>query len=192
MMIKSSEWTDENILQAIVDGQSSALGMLYDRYGRLVFSLAANIFFNNSDAEEITQEVFLLVWKNASTYRTEQGRVGAWLSSITRHRAFDALRRKGARPDGHRLDWVLAVEEPDLPDDSEPVENIVEDHQQAQQIRKVVSSLPVEQQQVLLLAYFQGMTQEEIAAQTGEPLGTVKTRIRLAMQKLRSQMAEIS
>jgi RNA polymerase sigma-70 factor (ECF subfamily) len=191
-MVDSSKLTDENILQAIVEGQSSALGLLYDRYGRLVFSLAVNILFNNSDAEEITQEVFLLAWKNASTYRMEQGRVVAWLTGITRHRAIDALRRKGARPDGHRLDWVLAVEEPDLPDNSEPVENMVEDHQQAQQIRKVVSGLPVEQQQVLILTYFQGLTQEEIASQTGEPLGTVKTRIRLAMQKLRGQMAEIS
>jgi RNA polymerase sigma-70 factor, ECF subfamily len=189
-MADSSNLTDENILQAISEGQSSALGLLYDRYGRLVFSLAVNMLFNNSDAEEITQEVFLLVWKNASTYKMEQGRVAAWLSGITRHRAIDALRRKDARPDGHRLDWVLAVEEPDLPDGSEPVENMVEEHQQAQNIQKVVSNLPAEQQQVLILAYFQGMTQEEIAAQTGEPLGTVKTRIRLAMQKLRSQMVE--
>jgi RNA polymerase sigma-70 factor, ECF subfamily len=190
-MIESSSLTDEHLLHAIVNGQSAALGILYDRYGRLVFSLAINIINNASDAEEITQEVFLLVWKKASTFQQEQGKVSSWLSGVARHRAIDALRRQGARPDGHSLDWSKAVEEPDLPDGGDSVENMVEDHQQVQRIKLAVATLPIEQQTVLDMAYFQGMTQEEIAAQTGEPLGTIKTRVRSAMQKLRSQMAEV-
>jgi RNA polymerase sigma-70 factor, ECF subfamily len=190
-MIDFSKLSDEQLLQAIVNGQSAALGLLYDRYGRLVFSLAVNILNNASDAEEVTQEVFLLLWKKAVTYREELGKVSSWLSGVARHRAIDALRRQAARPDGHSMDWSQAVEEPDLSDGSDPVENVIEKHQMAQRIKQAVATLPVEQQAVLELAYFQGMTQEEIATQTGEPLGTIKTRVRLAMQKLRIEFIEI-
>jgi RNA polymerase sigma-70 factor, ECF subfamily len=189
-MIDSPQIPDEALLQAVVNGQSSALGTLYDRYGRLVFSLAVNILNNAEEAEEITQEVFLQVWKKGATYQMEQGRVAAWITGITRHRAIDVLRRKGVRPEGHRMDWTQTVEEPDLPDGSEPVESQVEQQQQGLRIRQAVAALPPEQQRVLELAYFHGLTQEEIAAQTGEPLGTVKTRIRLAMQKLRGQFSQ--
>jgi RNA polymerase sigma-70 factor (ECF subfamily) len=189
-MIDLSTVTDESLLQAIVNGQSAALGSLYDRYGRLVFSLAVSIINNAEEAEEITQEVFLLIWEKSASYQADQGKVAAWLTGITRHRAIDVLRRRNARPEGHRMDWMQSVEEPDLPDGSEPVESLVEGQQEGLKIRQAVAALPPEQQRVLELAYFRGLTQEEIAIQTGEPLGTVKTRIRLAMQKLRSQFAQ--
>jgi RNA polymerase sigma-70 factor (ECF subfamily) len=188
-MIDFSPVSDEGLLKAVVNGQSSALGALYDRYGRLVFSLAVNIINDASVAEEITQDVFLQVWKKSATYQVEHGKVAAWLTGITRNRAIDILRRNSSRPEGHRIDWALAVEEPDIPDGNIPVENQVEQNQQGTHLRQAVSDLPPEQKQVLEMAYFFGMTQEEIAAQTGEPLGTVKTRIRLAMQKLRNQFS---
>jgi RNA polymerase sigma-70 factor, ECF subfamily len=189
-MIDPLSISDESLLQAIVEGQSAALESLYDRYGRLVFSLAVSIINSAEEAEEIIQEVFLLIWEKSASYQANQGKVAAWLTGITRHRAIDVLRRRNARPEGHRMDWIKSVEEPDLPDGSEPVESVVEGQQEGLKIRMAIASLPPEQQQVLELAYFRGLTQEEIAVQTGEPLGTVKTRIRLAMQKLRSQFSQ--
>jgi RNA polymerase sigma-70 factor (ECF subfamily) len=188
-LIESTQENDESLLAAIVNGQSAALGTLYDRYARLVFSLAVNMINDEAVAEEITQDVFLQVWKKSATYQNEHGKVAAWLTGITRHRAIDILRRKGSRPEGHLLDWTRMVEEPDLPDGEIPVENQIELKQQGLGIRQAISDLPLEQQQVVEMAYFHGLTQEEIALQTGEPLGTVKTRIRLAMQKLRNQLS---
>jgi RNA polymerase sigma-70 factor (ECF subfamily) len=188
-MIEATLLTDESLVKAVVEGQSAALGTLYDRYGRLVYSLVVNILNDSGEAEEITQEVFLLVWNKADTFQIEHGKVAAWLCSVARHRAIDALRRHGARPEGHSMDWVLAVEEPDISDGSEPVEQMVEDQQRSNRLRQAVATLPPEQRKVLEMAYFGGMTQEEISAQTGEPLGTIKTRIRLSMQKLRNIVA---
>jgi RNA polymerase sigma-70 factor (ECF subfamily) len=189
-MVDFPQESDEALLKAVLNGQSSALGTLYDRYGRLVFSLAVNIINDTNIAEEITQEVFLQVWKKSATYQVEQGKVAAWLTGITRNRSIDVLRRNGSRPEGHRIDWTLAVEAPDLPDGSIPVESQVEQNQQGVHLRQAILNLPSEQKQVLELAYFSGMTQEEIAAHISEPLGTVKTRIRLAMQKLRTQFSQ--
>ncbi len=174
---------DEGLIRLIIEKQSAALGVLYDRYGRLVFSLAFQVISDAAVAEEITQEVFLQVWNNADTYQAAQGKVTTWITSVARHRAIDALRRKGARPEGHQVDF----EDGDAPDLVDPtgVEEQVEFTQRSLAVRRAIAHLPPEQQKALALAYFKGMTHQEIAELTGEPLGTVKTRIRLAMLKLR-------
>ncbi len=180
---KQEKLEDSALLQAISNGSSAALGELYDRYGRLVFSLAYQVTGDSGTAEEVTQEVFLQVWHKAATYQSEQGKVLSWLASVARHRAIDALRRKNARPEGHRLEWQDG-DEPDLVDPTS-VEEDAELSLRGAAVRRALSQLPEEQRHALALAFFNGMTHQEISDATGEPLGTVKTRIRLAMQKLR-------
>ena len=174
---------DESLIQLITEGQSAALGALYDRYGRLVFSLAFQVTSDAAVAEEITQEVFLQIWNKAGSYQAAQGKVTTWITSVARHRAIDSLRRRGARPEGHQVDF----EDDEAPELVDPlgVEEQVEFSQRSLAIRKAISQLPPEQQKALALAYFKGLTHQEIAELTGEPLGTVKTRIRLAMIKLK-------
>ncbi len=177
---------DEALIQAIAKGQSAALGILYDRYGRLVFSLAYQVLNDDAVAEEITQEVFLQIWTKAGTFQSELGKVSTWLTSITRHRAIDTLRRRHVRPEGHRVEWD-SLEENEEPQWADPL-NVaaqVESNIQSLAIRQAIAQLPKDQQQALALAFFHGLSHQEIANTTGNPLGTVKTRIRLGMQKLR-------
>jgi RNA polymerase sigma-70 factor, ECF subfamily len=183
----SSTLSDEILLKAIASGQQTALSTLYDRYGRLAFSLALNILGDTSLAEEVTQDVFVQIWNKAASYQPEQGKVTTWLASVTRHRAIDILRRKNVRPEGHQVGWEDGI--PDLADKG-AIEETVELVQRQGHIRQAVAHLPLEQQEALALAFFKGYTHQEIADATGEPLGTVKTRIRLAMQKLKQVLEE--
>lgn len=177
---------DETLLRLIVHARPEALSALYDRYSRLVFSLALQAVGDPASAEEITQDVFLRVWQRAAQYRAEAAKVSTWLSSIARYRAIDWLRRQGVRPEGRSVAWA------DVPPDEVPVaestEQAVELAIQRQQVRAAVAQLPEEQQRVLAMAYFQGLSQSEIAQALGLPLGTVKTRLRLAMDKLRGML----
>src|SRR5512147_3015599 len=102
-------------MRLIAHTQEQALGALYDRYGRLVFSLALNVTGDSGLAEEITQDVFMRVWGKAETYNPEQGKVITWMSSITRYRAIDLIRQRGIRPEANRLDWAEGDSQ-DLPD----------------------------------------------------------------------------
>jgi RNA polymerase sigma-70 factor (ECF subfamily) len=179
---------DEAILELIALSQESALSELYDRYSRLIYSLAFNSLGDQDLAEEVTQDVFLRVWKKADTYRPDQGKVSLWLGSITRNRAIDVIRRLKSRPEGYAVPWALA--ESFDPPESVNVEKEVESSQQRQRVRLAITQLPEEQRQALAYAYFQGLTHREIANLLGEPLGTIKTRIRSAMQKLRQYLED--
>lgn len=180
---------DDALMQEISRGKSAALGALYDRYGRLVYSLAYAVVDDAGLAEEISQEVFLQVWNKANTYQPGLGKVSTWISSIARHRSIDQLRRLHTRPEGHQAGWEENADggEPDLVDPVD-LESQVEGHLENRVLLRAIHQLPMEQQQVLALAYFKGLSHQEIADVTGEPLGTIKTRIRLAMQKLRKEM----
>ncbi len=180
-MAKSPD--DFVLITRIVNAQVDALSQLYDRYGRLVFSLAMHITDDEALAEEITQDVFLQVWDKAGSYQPQQGKVLTWLTSVARNRAIDIYRRRSSRPEGHRVmlddqSW-LGLE------DEAAVESSVEIRQTQLKVRHALSQLPDEQKRALGLAYFQGMTHQEISEVLREPLGTIKTRIRLGMQKLR-------
>ncbi|MHB0859538.1 MAG: RNA polymerase sigma factor [Anaerolineae bacterium] len=177
---------DEILIKLIAQGQTDALAELYDRYGRLVFSLAVDSVGDAATAEEITQDVFTSVWVKAHTYRADQARVRTWLTSIARHRAIDALRRKGVRPEGHAIAWTSMVSSA-IPSTGSPEES-VELSEQRQRVRADIARLPEEQRLVLSMAFYQGYTHRQIAETLGHPLGTVKTRIRLAMQKLRDSL----
>jgi RNA polymerase sigma-70 factor, ECF subfamily len=179
---------DELVIRAIAEHQSAALSILYDRYGRLIFSLAYNVVQDDGLAEEITQDVFVQIWNKASTYQPGQGKVMTWLGSIARHRAIDVLRWRRSRVESRLVDW----EDDDLSrlPDGIIIEADLEVIQQKKRLRQAVARLPTEQKSALALAFFKGYTHQQIADLTGEPLGTVKTRIRLAMQKLRQILEE--
>jgi RNA polymerase sigma-70 factor (ECF subfamily) len=181
---------DQTLIQLIVQARAEALSELYDRYGRLVFSLALNSVGDSATAEEITQDVFLRVWQRAKQYRDDRGKVSTWMTSITRHRAIDQLRRRSSRPEQRSVEWA------DVSAASVPVVNGPEQSavlaMERERIRAAIAQLPSEQKEVLALAYFQGMKQSQIAKALGLPLGTVKTRTRLGMQKLREMLRERS
>jgi RNA polymerase sigma-70 factor (ECF subfamily) len=183
-----SKLNDETLLRLIAQAQESALGELYDRYSRLVYSMAFSSVGEPALAEEITQDVFLRVWNKATTYQVEQGKVMTWIASITRYRSIDMLRRLKVRPEGNRSDWAEEDDEPFESIDPVDIEEEVELNQRSKTIRKAIAELPKDQRQALTLAFFNGYSHAEIAQILNEPLGTVKTHIRLAMQKLRQTL----
>ena len=180
---------DQMLVTLIARAQPLALSELYDRYSRLVFSLARNMVTEQTAAEEITLDVFHRVWEKAHTYRPEQAKVSTWLVSITRHRAIDWLRRQKVRPNLQSLRWA------DVPPDALPVGNSPEDAAETafrrEQVLAAVAQLPPDQRQALAMAYFGGYTHRQIAELLEQPLGTIKTRIRLAMRKLRALLQEV-
>ncbi len=179
---------DNTLIRLIAHAKPEALSILYDRYCRLVFSVALNVVSDRISAEEITQDVFLRVWENAKTYKEAQAKVSTWLTKIARNRAIDVLRSYKARPEQHAVDWAdLSPRE--IRNNNTP-QKVAELTLQKERVRAAVAQLPEDQKHALKLAYFQGYTHREVAQLLGEPLGTVKTRIRLAMLKLRELLQD--
>ena len=165
---------------------NEAVSALYDRYGRLIYSVAIHVVGDVETAEEITQDVFVRACEGAASYSAKFSRVSTWLASIARHRAIDELRQRSVRPEKNQVVWI---EDSGMEFGSgllltEGIETEIEMSIQEQKIRQIVNSLPPDQRQVLGLAYFKGMSHIQIAEYLGEPLGTIKSRIRLGMQKL--------
>ncbi len=178
---------DASLIRLIARRNSEALGALYDRYGRLVYGFALNVVGSSETTEEIVQDVFTRVWERASTYDGELAKVSTWLISITRNRAIDELRRGRARSEQLNVAWAEAIE---ISDPGQPSpEETASVHLQEKTVREAIATLPAEQRQALALAYFKGYSHSEIAEALNLPVGTVKTRIRLAMQKLRQVLA---
>jgi RNA polymerase sigma-70 factor (ECF subfamily) len=178
---------DEELIGQIAHEKPEAVRALYRRYGRLIYSLALHIVGDHSAAEEITQDVFMRVWEKAGTYDAGKAKVITWLSRITRNQAIDVLRKRTRRGAHERETWGDLKLVADRVD-HDPVGN-VELSSQREEVRAAVAALPENQQRALSLAFFQGLTHRQIAEKLGEPLGTVKTRIRDAMQKLRGRFA---
>lgn len=178
-----TRFDDETLLRLIAHAHENALSEFYDRYSRLVYTIALNALADPGRAEEITQDVFVRVWEKAETFRAGQGRAAAWLTGITRNRCIDVYRRGQTRQEHLHISWE-EVESLD-PADPGDVEAEVDRTQRQKLVRWAVTQLPEDQKQALGLAYFQGLSHLEIAETLGEPLGTVKTRIRLGMRKLR-------
>lgn len=170
---------DATLIALIAHTHTRALSELYVRYHRLVFSLAVNSVRDYATAEEVTLDVFTRVWEKAATYRANQAKVTTWLVTITRNCAIDVLRQRNAR-----LEREATWAEVSSPDAGNPAE-MVELALQRERVRAAIAQLTPEQKQALALAYFGGYTHHQIAEALAQPLGTVKTRIRLAMQKLR-------
>jgi RNA polymerase sigma-70 factor, ECF subfamily len=171
-------------MAGLAAGDLTALEALYDRYGSLVFSVGLRVLLDRQLAEDVTQEVFLRLWRRPWAYNPDRGRFISWLMSVSRNRAIDERRRLNRRYVAEDRGDDTAPELPDLGRLRDPLTLAV----LADQRREVVAALeqlPQAQREVLELAYFAGLTQTEIATRTGEALGTVKTRVRLGMQKLR-------
>jgi RNA polymerase sigma-70 factor, ECF subfamily len=182
--VRDLEPEDEVLVQRLLARDAEAFARLYDRHADLVYSVALRVLADTALAEDIAQDVFLRLWRTPAAYDAGRGRFVSWLVSVARNRAVDEVRMRGRRR-------LREIGEHDVGE--EPVDVRAEDPQLAAQVqaerlavRRALALLPEEQRVALELAYFSGLTQQEIAQRLNQPLGTVKTRTRLAMKKLRA------
>ena len=175
---------DLTLLERIADGDAEALGELYDRYGRVAFGMLYRMLPGPEAAEEVTQDAFHAVWRQARSYRPDRGSVRTWLLAICRNAAIDWRRTRGKRAERETAIDAAAAFTSDT-----PVDDGVADRLRAERVRAAVADLPAEQREFLALAFWGGYSQSEIAARTNTPLGTVKSRVRLGMGKLRESLA---
>ena len=166
-------------------GDRDALAEVYDRHGRLVYSLALRILKDQSDAEDIVQDVFAQAWRQAARYQPGRGAVVAWLMNMTRSRSIDRLRRRATQPQSP-YDPETAGE---IPDTAQPIDDQVAWAGRAAVVRGALDQLPLLQRMAIELAFYEGLTHVEIADRLEVPLGTVKTRIRQGLLKLKDRLA---
>ncbi|HEX5705447.1 MAG TPA: sigma-70 family RNA polymerase sigma factor [Pyrinomonadaceae bacterium] len=187
MHAQPSEISDNELLGAISRGDEQALAVIYDRYRLILFGLILRIVHDRQEAEDVLQETFLQVWRRAADFDAGRGRVFTWLVTIARSRALDRLRALSSR--ARTAEEVIAHSAHDQAGDA--AEEAVKS-EQGKIVRQALSELPEEQKRTLFLAYFEGLTQSEIAARLGDPLGTVKTRMRAGLMKLREVLRQDS
>ncbi|HEX5707786.1 MAG TPA: sigma-70 family RNA polymerase sigma factor [Pyrinomonadaceae bacterium] len=176
---EQSDTAEAALIEAVARGDESAFASLYDRYSSILFGLLLRILRDRPEAEDCLQEVFLQVWQRAPSFDSARGRPFTWLVTLARSRAIDRLRSSGAR---------TRTEQAAFAETTEPVGDAVADafrSEQGEVVRGALAEIPEEQRRALLLAYFEGLSQSEIAARLGQPLGTVKTRMRTGMMRLR-------
>jgi RNA polymerase sigma-70 factor, ECF subfamily len=166
-----------DLVRRLAAQDQSALAEFYDRFASLVNALALRILRDSSDAEDVVQEVFLQAWRQADRFDASRGSPEAWLCTIARTRAIDRLRRRAARREE--------------PEESAPPPSGAPRNEEALAVRKAIDGLSDDQRRALELAYYEGLTQTEIATRLGEPLGTIKTRIRTAMIRLREALGPL-
>jgi RNA polymerase sigma-70 factor (ECF subfamily) len=182
--------SDVDLMLGIQSGDADALSQLYDRYNGIMKALILRIIRNETEADDLLQEVFMEIWKQAKNFSAQKGKPLGWMVTLTRRRAIDALRKKQAyaraeerlqaQPEQQPLAWVQNA-----------TENDIEAGDTRVLMAKVINSLPEAQQQVIELAFFQGMSQREIASHTNIPLGTVKTRLELGLKKIYDGLKEL-
>ena len=187
MHAQPSEISDNELLGAVARGDEQALALIYDRYRLILFGLILRIVNDRPEAEDVLQETFLQVWRRAADFDEARGRVFTWLVTIARSRALDRLRALGSR--ARTAEEVVAHSAADQAGDA--AEEAVKS-EQGKIVRQALAELPEEQRRTLFLAYFEGLTQSEIAARLGDPLGTVKTRMRAGLMKLREVLRQDS
>jgi RNA polymerase sigma-70 factor, ECF subfamily len=170
---------DMRLVARVRAGDQQAMSELYDRFGKVVYAVALRVLRDAGAAEDVLQDVFLQLWRNPDAFDASRGSLAAWLAVITRHRSIDRLRKR--RPEMDIEDCVIAGG-PDMRDEAE--RKLVID-----KIRGVLSEMNPDQRKMVEMAFFDGLTHTEIADKTGQPLGTVKTRIRGGLQFLRAKFA---
>jgi RNA polymerase sigma-70 factor (ECF subfamily) len=174
---------DASLLRLIQQGEQDAVAALYDRYAGVAYGLAFRITTNAATAEDVVQDAFVSLWKQAPRFDPERGQVRSWLLTIVHHRAVDAVRRRAGRPE-------RAL--PEGPEEFEATsgrpEELAEMALDAEAVREAVRRIPDDQRRVIEMAYFMGMTHVEIAEETGTPLGTVKSRLRIGLEKMREYL----
>jgi RNA polymerase sigma-70 factor (ECF subfamily) len=179
--------SDEILVAQVARGDSAALETLYERYASTILGISLKTIGDQAIAEDILQETFWRVWRHAASFQTQLGSFTSWLFRITRNLAIDMYRQRSSRlPSLNTIDDV-----PEFDQTPDPTANVAEQAQSSlkrQQVRKALATLPPLQRQVIEMAYFLGMTRQEIAEATGEALGTIHTRARLGLQKLRREL----
>lgn len=171
----SNQKDEAGLITRIRAGDESAMADLYDRYSGIVYGVALRVLGNTSAAEDVVQEVFLQLWRNPQAFDPDRGKLAPWLAVIARNRAIDLLRKRPMEDDIDELPISTGV---DLEDEASQRLAIGK-------VRGVLGQLPADQRKLLEMAFFEGLTHTEIASKTGEPLGTVKTRIRSGLMALR-------
>jgi RNA polymerase sigma-70 factor (ECF subfamily) len=172
--------TDAALIQKIVQRDESALAALYDRYASLLSSLLNRILRDTQASEEILQDVFYQLWRNAAQFDPARGSLPGWLAVIARNRAISRLRRHNPSQGEELLETTVIV--------PANLENALAQQQLLGRVKSALENLPSEQRAAIELAYFEGLTHSEIASKTGDPLGTVKTRIRSAVESLKRNL----
>jgi RNA polymerase sigma-70 factor, ECF subfamily len=184
---KAERLADEELMPLIGDKDPEAFEVFYDRHGGVAFSLAYRILGDRTAAEDCIQEAFISIWRSGARFDHTRGSVRSWTLSIVRNRAIDALRSKAGKAPKLTFDDDAILE-------SRPAEQLTDDeamrHETATEVRGALSQLPGEQSKVIQLAYFGGFSQSEIAGMLNVPLGTVKGRMRLGLEKIRGELAE--
>jgi len=180
--------TDEQLISAICKGEEYAIEVLYERYHRYAYSLAYRILRDPLASEDIVQDAFLSIWRKASSYKMQHGSVQSWVQAIVRNRAIDKVRAASHRD--YQWTPLQTDNEQDPPSEQPDVWDQAWQSEQHRIIREVLNQIPKEQRKVIELAYFGGFTHAEIAEQCHIPLGTVKGRMRLGLQKMKSLLAE--
>ncbi|HKR22817.1 MAG TPA: sigma-70 family RNA polymerase sigma factor [Pyrinomonadaceae bacterium] len=175
---------DVELLKAVAARNEAALGQIYDRYRVILFGVLLRILNDRAEAEDVLQETFLQVWRRAADFDEKRGRPFTWLVTLARSRGIDRLRTLASR---ERVAQACAKENPEE-EYSDAATDVVKSEQRGV-VNKALDQLPEEQKRPLMLAYFDGLTQSEIAAHLGAPLGTVKTRMRAGMMKLRELLS---
>lgn len=183
--VTGNVFTDTQLMQRIASQDEQALSLLYERFSGPVYSLARRMVQNTAMAEEVTQDIFLKVWRQAEQWDPAKGKLISWMLTITRYTAIDRLRKEQRRPD-------LSAAPLDLVSGTLSVNARVDDSlwQDGQALRRLLGELPDDQREAIELAFFQGLTHTMIAEALSLPLGTVKTRVRLGLQKLRALWQE--
>ena len=172
-----------NLIQKVANQDRDAFGQLYDRFSSLVFALAMRMLRVRSDAEDLLQEVFVQVWRQAQSYSVQRGSPEAWIVNIARSRAIDKIRSI------RRMEKSFVLtDDPARAESSENVESSAAESEARMAMNSALANLPETQRKVLELAYFDGLTQTEIANRLAEPLGTIKTRMRSGIQRLRDML----
>ncbi len=180
------EPTDEQLMERIQKGDEPALAELHRRHRPLLRTIIGRMIANDHDVDDVEQECLLEVWRHAGSYRVEKGHALGWLVTLVRRRTIDRIRRKSAysrAQDRFRDETLVATDAMHCGADEDVAQSDT-----AEAVAKLIANLPEAQQQAVQLAYFRGMSQRQIAAHTGIPLGTIKTRLELALRKLRSSV----
>jgi len=189
-VLAPGEPTDLELMQAIQRQEPEALSQLYDRYNGILKALILRVIHNESEADDLLQEIFMEIWNQAKNFSAQKGKPLGWMVTLARRRAIDGLRKKQAYA---RAEERLQSETEQQPDAwvHNATEQEITFRDTRVLVRKVIDSLPPPQQQAIELAFFRGMSQREIAANTNTPLGTVKTRLELGLKKIYDGLKEL-